>query len=167
MTTTTTAIESVRLADQLERSFRGGAWHGPSLAEAIAGIEPEVASQRPSPNAHTILELVAHVAYWLAESRRRLPGADSSVPAAGEDWAPSRGNPADAWRAAVAELEDAHRRLHAAVLALDDESLDAATTGSDSTVRGTLLGLLQHNAYHGGQIALLRKLAGSGAGGER
>ena len=163
----TTAIESVRLADQLERSFRGGAWHGPSLTEAIAGIEPEVASRRPSPEAHTILELVGHVGYWLAESRRRMPGAESTEPAAGEDWAPSHSDPADAWPKAVAALEDAHRRLHAALLALDDESLDAATTGSDSTLRGTLLGLLQHNAYHAGQIVLLRKIAESGAGGER
>lgn len=164
---TTTAIESTRLADQLERSFRGGAWHGPSLAEAIAGTEPEVASRRPLPNAHTVLELVGHVAYWLAESRCRLPGAESTEAAAGADWAPPSGDPAEAWRRAVAELEDAHRRLHAAVLALDDESLDAATTGSDSTCRGTLLGLLQHNAYHAGQIVLIRKFAESGAGGGR
>ena len=164
---TTTTIESARLADQLERSFRGGAWHGPSLTEAIAGIELEIASRRPLPNAHTILELVGHVAYWLAESRRRLPGAENTEPAAGADWEPPSGSPADAWRAAVAALEDAHRRLHAAVLALDDESLDAATTGSDSTCRGTLLGLLQHNAYHAGQVVLLRKFSEPGAGGGR
>jgi hypothetical protein len=35
--------------------------------------------------------------------------------------------------------------------------------GSDPTVRGLLVGILQHNAYHGGQIVLLRK-AGAAEG---
>jgi uncharacterized damage-inducible protein DinB len=31
--------------------------------------------------------------------------------------------------------------------------------GSDPTLRGLLLGLLQHNAYHTGQIVVLAKAA--------
>jgi len=68
-----------------------------------------------------------------------------------------------AWRATLANLEGAHRRLHAALLALDDDALDGAVAGSDPTVRGQLLGILQHNAYHAGQIALLKKAEAGGA----
>jgi len=50
------------------------------------------------------------------------------------------------------------------VLALDDTRLDDAVDGSDPTLRGMLIGLLQHNAYHAGQISLARKVAAGGSG---
>ena len=53
--------------------------------------------------------------------------------------------------------------MHSMLLALDDERLDGPVTGSDPTVRGQLLGLLQHNAYHAGQIVVLRKAGDGGA----
>ena len=39
-------VETTRLADQLERSFRGGAWHGPALAEALEGVDADAAAHR-------------------------------------------------------------------------------------------------------------------------
>jgi hypothetical protein len=67
------------------------------------------------------------------------------------------------WRRTLAELEAAHRKLHTTVLALTDERLDGAVAGSDPTMRGLLLGITQHSAYHAGQIVLLRKAAGAGS----
>ena len=105
------------------------------------------------PGAHTAAEIVFHVAYWFDGVRRRLEGAD----AAGDDW-PAVGSSPD-WQELQRELERRHRALHAAVAALDDARLDDPVEGSDPTVRGMLLGLLQHNAYHAGQLALLAKAA--------
>ncbi|HSS50781.1 MAG TPA: hypothetical protein VLX28_17720 [Thermoanaerobaculia bacterium] len=34
------------LADRLERAFRGGAWHGPAVAGALAGVEEATAAAR-------------------------------------------------------------------------------------------------------------------------
>jgi uncharacterized damage-inducible protein DinB len=153
-----TRAEAARLADQIERSFRGGAWHGPSLAEAIVDLDADAAHRRPIAGSHTVAEIVAHVAYWLDGVRRRLAG-DS---AEGDDW-PSPGTAAE-WPRRKADLERAHRELHAAVAALDDARLDEPVEGSDPTVRGMLLGLLQHNAYHAGQLVLLARAArGAGA----
>ncbi|HXT21154.1 MAG TPA: hypothetical protein VN923_10415, partial [Thermoanaerobaculia bacterium] len=50
-------IETARLADQLERAFRGGAWHGPSLSEVLDGVDAATAARRAFPDAHTIAEL--------------------------------------------------------------------------------------------------------------
>lgn len=150
-------VETNRLADQLERSFRGGAWHGPSVDEALDGVDAEVAAARPVPEAHSIAELTAHIAFWLDGARRRMAGENlTNVPEAVEfprDAAAS----ADAWKRTLADLDRAHRRLHAAVLALDDDKLEGTVAGSDPTVRGQILGVLQHNAYHAGQIVVLKK----------
>jgi uncharacterized damage-inducible protein DinB len=154
---TATQIEVARLADQLERSFRGGAWQGPSLLEALAGIDAEAASRRPIAGAHTIGEIAGHAAFWIDAARRRLEGDPVDDVAPEADWAAGEERTADGWRRVLDRLETAHRGLHARVLTLDDERLDGPAAGSDPTVRGLLLGLLQHNAYHAGQIVLLGK----------
>ena len=151
-----TNFETARLADQLERSFRGGAWHGPAVAEALDGVDAEGAARRPLAAAHTIAEIVAHLTYWRRAARVRLHGEHERDVLGDGDWVPAAAGD-EAWRAALAALESAYRDLHAAVLALDDTGLEDPVAGSDPTVRGMLLGLLQHNAYHAGQIALLAK----------
>ncbi len=155
-------VETARLADQLERAFRGGAWHGPSLSEALDGVDAAAAEHRLFPAAHTIAEITGHVAFWIDVAHRRMQGeAITNVPTE-VDFPPDGAASDAAWRATIAALEGAHRRLHSALLALDDDQLDGAVAGSDPTVRGQLLGILQHNAYHAGQILVLRK-AGAGS----
>ncbi len=153
--------EAVRFADQLERSFRGGAWHGPSVTEALAGVPSAAADRRPIAGGHSIRELVFHIDFWLEAVRRRIEGetADGSE----SDWPePEAGEAPVAeadWQGALTQLEATHRRLHATVLALAPERFEQPVAGSDPTLRGMLLGLLQHNAYHAGQIVLLAKVA--------
>ena len=58
--------EIERMLDQLKRAFEGEAWHGPSVKEAIAGVTAAQAHARPLANAHSIWELVQHIAVWEA-----------------------------------------------------------------------------------------------------
>ena len=136
-----------QLADQLERAYRGGAWHGPSTAEALEGIDASAALEG-APN--TILSLVRHLGFWLRTARARIVGP-TEADAAG-DWIPDTEPTEAAWGEAVTELEQAHVALQSALEGLDDTRLDDPVEGADPTVRGLLLGTLQHNAYHTGQI---------------
>jgi len=145
------------LADQLERAFRGGAWHGPAVAETLAGVDASAAAARSVSGAHSIWEIVHHLTVWNDVPRRRLDGERLQNLPPERDWPPVADTSAEAWRAALAALEEAHAALHERVLDLTDAQLDDPVTGSDSTVRGTLFGVLQHNAYHAGQIVILRK----------
>jgi uncharacterized damage-inducible protein DinB len=145
------------LADQLERAFRGGAWHGPAVAETLAGVDATTAAVRLLPGGHSIWEIVHHLTVWNDVPRRRIDGEGLQNLPAERDWPPVGEASADAWRAALAALEEAHAALRARVLDLADGQLDDPVAGSDPTVRGMLLGVLQHNAYHAGQIALLCK----------
>jgi len=156
-----TEVDSI--ADLLERGFRGGAWHGPALAEALAGLDAATAAARPLAGAHSIWEIVHHLAAWNEVPRRRLDGERLQNLPPERDWPPVT-DPSTlstaAWQAALAALQDAHAALHARVLELADGQLDDPVVGSDPTVRGMLFGVLQHNAYHAGQIVLLRKPQG-------
>lgn len=150
-------IQTESLADLLERTFRGGAWHGPSVEEALAGVDAAAAAARPLAGAHTIWEIVHHLTVWNEVPRRRIDGERLVDLPAGRDWPPAGDVSDAAWRAALAALEESHAALHARVRELSDAQLDEPVAGSDPTVRGMLLGILQHNAYHAGQIAILKK----------
>jgi len=141
--------ESQRLADQLERSFRGGAWHGPALAEVLDGIDESTARRSSPTSTHSIAELVWHVCFWIRSATARI--ADSELPD-GQDWP----DQPPSWAELKQRLDRAESDLLQALRALDDERLDQPA-GSDASIRGLLLGILQHNSYHAGQISLLRR----------
>jgi len=160
-------LASTRLADQLERSFRGGAWHGPALMEILVGLDGAAARWHPNATSHSIVEIVGHLSYWLEDTWRQILGEARPQGESGSDWGQSGHESEVAWQAALADLETAHGRLQAEVLRLTESRLDEARPGSDTTIRGLLIGILQHNAYHAGQIALLRKLAEAEVGRRR
>jgi uncharacterized damage-inducible protein DinB len=149
------------LADQLERAFRGGAWHGQSVSEVLANLDAATAAARSIGGAHSIWEIVRHLTVWNDAPRRRIDGEQLLNLPEELNWPPVEDVSVGAWRAALAALDEAHAALHERVLALADGQLDDPVAGSDPTVRGMLLGVLQHNAYHAGQILLLRRALGA------
>lgn len=158
--------ERDRLIDQLEREVSGEPWHGPSLANILEGISAEQAARRPSSDAHSIWEILIHMTGWKREVARRAQGHAAAEPAAG-DWPPIGEASEARWRAAREEHLRAERELVDLVRTLSDEQLDAkvkgdraAFIGAGISVRATLYGILQHDVYHAGQIALLKKIAG-------
>jgi len=66
--------ECKRIADQFASTINGEAWHGDSLHEILKGITVKQALAHPIPQAHSIWELVHHIAAWEDVGRRRLEG---------------------------------------------------------------------------------------------
>jgi hypothetical protein len=131
--------------------------------ELLSGVDAALAAWRPYPAGHAIAETVGHLTYWLDDARRQILGEARLQGEPGSDWGGLPKAEGD-WQAACTALEDAHGSLKATVLQLEEARLDEARSGSDSTLRGLLQGTLQHNAYHGGQIALVRKMAEAAGG---
>lgn len=142
----------------VERTLTGGAWHGPSLLETLDGITPEQAVGRPISDAHSIWEIVNHTASWMEEVADRLRGEAHDTPV-NEDWVVAAISSGAQWAGTLQRLADSLVRLESAIAGFDAERLDDAAVGdAGPTFRETLAGLAQHNAYHAGQILLLRKL---------
>lgn len=149
-----TDIEHV--ANQLRRGFRGEAWYGPAVMEVLAEIAPAQASARPVAAAHTIHELVLHMAGAYLLVLRRLE-RDHTPFAPDEDW-PLAPPTTSAWAESVALLERRHERLLQALASLPRERLhQRPLSDSRYTLYEELHGLVQHDAYHAGQIVLLRR----------
>ena len=151
--------ETVRIADQLRRAFSGGAWHGDSVLEILDGVTAAQASARAVSHAHSIWELLLHIAAWDGAVRRRMGG--EAVELSGEQKFPTvRDTSETAWRKAVDHARHAHEELVKAVSEFPDARLDERVPGkkeSHHTFYYMLHGVVQHELYHAGQIALLKK----------
>jgi uncharacterized damage-inducible protein DinB len=144
-------------ADELTRAVNGDAWHGPSLRELVSSIPFEEAMQHPIPTAHSIWEIVLHITSWANIALRRITGGEVE-PREGEDW-PVVGEMTSArWDEAREELALSHQRLCEMVMTLTDDEILAKAPKSPNSVAVMLHGVAQHGAYHGGQIAILKKV---------
>ena len=143
-----------RLLDQLNRAFGGEAWHGPALRNLLDGVTEEEAKSHPIREAHSILELVVHVGTWIDVVARRVGGQIVDANSV-SDWSDATKT---SWKKAIEELERAESRLSDAVARSDD--LDKPLAGEKRSVYSEIMGILQHNVYHSGQIALLKKALG-------
>jgi uncharacterized damage-inducible protein DinB len=151
--------EATRIADQLHRAFNGDAWHGDSFLEILNGVTAAQAAARPIPHAHTIWELVLHIAAWDGAVLRRLGGVALELSDA-ENFpsVPDLSDPG--WRKALRELKQVHQELVDAVANLPDARLSELVPGKEGahyTFYYMLHGVVQHELYHAGQIALLKK----------
>jgi len=145
------------IADEIRRAMRGDAWHGPSLRELLEGVTADEAIQRPVPTGHNIWELVLHITSWANIVLRRLSGGQPE-PSEGEDWPEPGERSEEHWNGIMRDLGESHERLCEVVAGLSDEDLQRNAPKSTNSVSVMLHGSAQHAAYHGGQIALLKKL---------
>ena len=137
-------------------------WHGgPSPIGALRGVTAEQAAWRPTPQRKSVWELALHIAYWKYTVHRHLVGgAQPRFPRAPANF-PSQPDFPDeaAWATDVALLKREHERLVVAVRALPARRLDAVPPEGRRWTYGELvLGIAAHDAYHTGQIQLLKRL---------
>ncbi|MBZ5613130.1 MAG: DinB family protein [Acidobacteriia bacterium] len=152
--------EATRIADQLCRAFGGDAWHGDSVFEILQGVTAARAAARPIKNAHTIWELVLHIAAWDGAVMRRLGGVAVELSDA-ENFPPMGDASEAAWHKTLAEVQRVHDELVKTVAALPDSRLGQIVPGKEGahyTFYYMLHGVVQHELYHAGQIALLKKV---------
>jgi uncharacterized damage-inducible protein DinB len=153
------------LRSEILHSLKGPAWHGPALLETLHGLSAAEAAARPLPETHSIAEIALHCLAWIEEVARRLVESEMALPRRG-DWPPP---PAvldeQGWTDIQLEIHRAWTVLDETLAGFPAERLQENVAGpehdpplgSGVSFAATLHGLAQHNAYHGGQIALLKR----------
>ena len=146
--------ETGRIADQLRRLYDGPSWLGPTATEIIQDIDEAAARRRTLAHAHTIWELVLHIAAWLRIARDRLTATELRDVGEAENWPPMEGS----WEEAKSSLETEVHALGQAILNFPEKRLEEQAPAPEAQTFYQLLhGVIQHSAYHAGQIALLKK----------
>lgn len=151
------------LIDQLHRAIDGHPWHGPSVMALLQPVTAEEADVHPIDGAHSIAEITAHLTAWTTEVTRRLDGFPPGDPPEG-DWPPSMAAMPGGWAAMTLALAAAVAHLQKTIAGFPATRWDVPVADPDEvdpaspvTFEDLIHGLAQHYAYHGGQVALLRK----------
>ena len=144
------------IVNQLKIAFDGEPWHGPAVMEILEGVDGKTAASRPINHAHSIWELVIHLAGWEHVVCQRLQGQIATLNDA-QNFGHLDSTTEQSWQSALAILRQNHAQLIKLVSALPEARLTDRVPGKDYDVRFMLYGAVQHAAYHAGQIAILKR----------
>jgi len=139
--------------------LHGDAWHGDPLWRVLDDISAETAAARPIPDAHTIWEIVMHMAFWEGVAAKRLAGLRAGL-VEELNFPPMPAATEEHWQKTLQELRASNRAFREALAQLDPAKLDELTAAGKRTFYGEAHGLIEHHIYHLGQIALLKKARG-------
>lgn len=154
---TNTGSTAALLAEQLRRAFEGEAWHGPAVVELLADVDAEMAAARPVAGVHSIWELLLHIAAWDDAVKRRIVLGKALQLNDAENFPSVADKSPAAWKSAIAHAKKAHAELLQTVVTLPDQRLSEQVPGKPYDIRFMLEGVIQHELYHAGQMAILKK----------
>ncbi|MGD8546094.1 MAG: DinB family protein [Candidatus Bathyarchaeota archaeon] len=150
------------ILEMVKQTFHGSAWHGPSFMEVLNEVDKAMAVNRSIQGRHTILEIVNHCSYWMDAVTLPLNGESIPDVESDEDWPKTRNTDED-WTEAQEKLKKAYEKLVNSIKVLTEDQLTQEVQGSYNgrpytiTYRRMLHGISDHNTYHAGQIAILRR----------
>jgi uncharacterized damage-inducible protein DinB len=154
--------QSYAKATSFGPSLMEGAWHGPSLLDAIDNVDLNQANDRQIEGRHTIWEIVNHCCFWMEAVNRTLQGDEMVNITFDEDW-PKVGETVEEWIRDLDMLRKVYDDLVGSVEDLVDSRLKEKV-GSyfgeryfEFTYRKMLHGISDHNLYHAGQISIMKK----------
>ena len=151
------------LAENVQPRRGRTGWHGgPTPVGALRGVTHETARWVPASGRKSIWELALHIAYWKYAVRRRLEGTTDRgrFPRSPANFPAVAGEAsAREWAEDVALLRSEHQRLVEAVSAIPSRRYGIVLPGRRRWTIGELIvGIAQHDAYHTGQIQLMKRL---------
>ena len=149
--------EVTRIVDQLKRAFTGPAWHGPSVMEVLQDVSAQQAATRPLSRAHSIWEITLHTAAWEGAVLSGLRRGSTNLTDA-EDWPEIQDTSEAAWQKIVTALCNGNAVLLNEISKVSDAQLNQIVDNEKKQTYYVMLhGVIQHDLYHAGQIAILKK----------
>jgi uncharacterized damage-inducible protein DinB len=142
--------QTQQIADSYRAATIKGAWYGPSLAELLAQISPELATTAPAPGAHTISALLQHLLLWNERTRNTSQGNPMPRWEGEKDWA-ERPIP---WNELLARWNQSRDLLEEKLRNFPVADLSKQVPGRTYPYETLFPGIVQHTIYHSGQIAM-------------
>lgn len=154
-------MQTIDLKNELQKAFDDQPWHGPSLLSVLDEVSAGVANRKIG-QSHSIAEIVYHLTGWTEACTLRLYGHEAELPERG-DWPLGLVVDEKSWRSLKEELISAHKKFSDKIGMMTDAdwqifigSLNTENAlGANVTIAETVSGIIQHYAYHAGQIILL------------
>ncbi len=143
----------------LQNTLKGEPWYGRSVVSMLEEIDASTAYKKPNDKAHSLADLLYHIITWAEFTLRRLEGDNEKDDRYFEplDWRPI--DPAvHTWQAGIKQFTQLNQQIVDILQTKDDAFLKEIVDYREYNFRFLLHGYIQHNIYHAGQVAYLKKL---------
>jgi uncharacterized damage-inducible protein DinB len=142
----------------LQNVLSGQPWYGRAVYGIIDEIDPAIVHTKPAGNSHSLIELLYHMITWAGFTLSRLDGDKKQDVTAFEklDWREIDPK-VHTWENGIREYREIHQRIMAILETKEDDFLRGIVDHREYNFRFLLNGLIQHNIYHAGQIAYVKK----------
>lgn len=150
------------LLKQYDRCYNENGWFV-AVRNAVEGVTAEQATWKLEGSDNSIWETLAHISYYNNAYLQRFKGIDYQYDIADNDETFRNGTQSEeGWKAEIAKFDAIMTEWRGLLEAADEAKFDQSVSAENqSKWAGLIANVNAHNAYHGGQILLLRKLQGS------
>ena len=151
-------MENDRIIGLFENLYDGHPWIDVTIMATLNKITAQQAASKVLPNCNSIWEIVNHMASWRRNVLQRLQGKIMKTPT--DNYVkPIVNTSQEAWIKTLEEFDKTQKDWIRFLekFNVHDFGLEYATNGM--TYYEHIHGILQHDAYHLGQIVLLSKLS--------
>lgn len=142
-----------------QQVYEKGAWFGDTYMEKLADVTEKEAFTPPMKGVHTIAELVAHVIYWRSPIIKKLSGDKEykgSVDSP-DNWPSLEQLKKKGWKSLLNDFAESQKQLLVALKGAKPEFFEGEYAAG-STWDYVTEGIVQHDVYHLGQLALVKKM---------
>ena len=148
------------LKQKIEKVYSGNPWYGSSIKSILKDIDSKTAFTKAAKNVHTIAELVAHIIAWREFVINNIKGDNDFkiTQKLSFDWGRINKDEKTAWRSLLKALEINQSKILSALKKLDDDFIKLPVGRRRYNFEFLIEGGIQHDVYHLGQIALLKKM---------
>jgi len=148
------------LLGQFAACYDTNAWFV-AVKNALDGVTAEQAAWKPESADNSIWEIVSHLNFYNYAYVERFKGVDYQYPVDDNDATFVGGGSDAEWEAEKARLDSILIEIRELIAAADESKFDEPVSAENPAKWKVLISNLNtHNAYHSGQIMLLRKLQG-------
>lgn len=147
------------LVRQFDRCFDENGWFV-AVRNAMDGLSVEQAAWKPDDSVNCIWETLSHLYYYNNAYLQRFKGIEYRTDVADNNATFSIGEYTEAeWQADVARFDAIMSEWRSLIAAADVSKFsESVPTNVSRNWADLIADVNAHNAYHGGQIVLLRKL---------
>lgn len=148
--------ETARIQKLFKDLYAGDPWLDVTLTGTLSELSAQRAAHKPDPNWNSIWEITNHVISWRENVLERVQGKTLQTPE--NNYFSYVIDTSDiAWQLTLKKLHDSQQAWLQFLAEIQDHEMEKTYAVNNHTYADHIHGIIQHDAYHLGQIVMLAK----------
>lgn len=151
--------ETERIIKLFGDLYNGDPWIDVTVTGTLKNISAQQAAKRPIPGCNSIWEIVNHLISWRLNVLERVQGKVIQTPS--DNYFTRISDSTDsAWKDTLNRLDESQQQWISFLHSFREGDFSKIYPNNKMTYYEHIHGIVQHDAYHLGQLVLLSKLVG-------